>query len=122
MKPSVARRCKDQVREDAGRREMCVGVCACFFKCVCGDGEGETERCETEALIHYKERKCNLTASSHLQSNLQFLPQSSVAQGFHHHICSHLLPPLPPNTHTAAVIWSPKPSYSRNINDKSPHF
>lgn len=34
MKPSVARRCKDQVREDGGREggEMCVfGACALLF-------------------------------------------------------------------------------------------
>jgi len=61
MKPSVARRCKDQVREDGGRDERCACVeCACICACVwfflmrvlrvCGDG-GHRERwnSETEA-------------------------------------------------------------------------
>lgn len=50
MKPSVARRCKDQVREDGGREESCASlVCArayvrfFFCVCVCGDG-GQRER------------------------------------------------------------------------------
>lgn len=68
MKPSVARRCKDQEREDEGREERCVsGVCtgawahflycmceSVLYVCVCGDGgqaEREMEHYETEAEL-----------------------------------------------------------------------
>lgn len=67
-------------RADGGQRERCNTV---KHKQNSGSEteKNKTKKITREALIRYKERKCNLTANSHLHSNLLFLPQRSTTQG-----------------------------------------
>lgn len=125
MKPSVARRCKDQVREDGGRgwqRERCACLaCAHFFffyfACVVEKRETESlwnRQCSGSAVggkekhLSIKKKENVILQSAHTSTLISSFPLTEVPpRGHHHYIWTHLFPDI------GGVIWSPSPSWGR---------